>query len=90
MDEIRIINSIEEITEFDVKYAHISKPHRWIRVDKDGEQEFCVYGMVSGDQSTAITTSNWNKVKIWKTFNGVMRALKNYIKIGSWGMKHWE
>jgi hypothetical protein len=46
--------------------------------------------MVSGDQSTSITTSNWNQVKVWKTFNGVVRALKNYSNDSGWGMGHWK
>ncbi len=90
MNEIKVVNSIDEITEFDVKYAHVSKPRKWIQIDKDGEKEFCVYGLVSGDQSTSITTSNWNEVKYWKTFSGVIRALKLYSKSGQWGMKHWQ
>jgi len=90
MTEIKIINSIDEITEFDVMYAHCDKPSRWIRIDKDGEKEFCVYGMISGDIPTVVGTSKHNEVKVWKTFNGVIRALKKYSKDGSWGMRHWN
>ncbi len=86
---IKIIKSIDEITESDIKYAHVSKPSQWISIDKEGEKEFCVYGFVSGDQPTSITTSNWNEVKIWKTFNGVIRTLKKYSKDGSYGFRHW-
>lgn len=89
-EEIILVNSIDEITKTDTKYAHVSKPKRWITIDKDAEKEYCVYGMVSGDQPTSITTSNWNQVKVWKTFNGVLRGLKKYSTKNSWGMKHWN
>jgi hypothetical protein len=90
MNDIKIVNSIEEIKEPNVKYAHISKPTKWIRIDEDGEKEFCVYGLVSGDNPTSITGSNWNMVKVWRTFNGTIRALNNYSKNGAWGMSHWN
>ncbi len=89
-NEIKIIKSIDEITEYDVMYAHESKPSRWIRIDKDSEKEFCIYGLISGDQPTSITTSNWNQVKVWKTINGAIRSLKKYSQDGRWGMRHWS
>lgn len=89
MNDIIIVNSIDEITKCNVKYAHASRPNRWIQVDKDSETEYCVYGMVTGEFPQSVTTSNWQRVKVWKTFKGVIRALKLYSKDGSWGMRHW-
>ncbi len=89
-NEIKVIKSIDEITEHGIKYAHESRPRKWIQIDKDGEKEFCVYGLISGDQPTSVTTSNWNQVKVWKTFSGVVRTLKKYSQKGQWGMRHWD
>lgn len=90
MNDIKIVNSIEDIKEPNVKYAHISKPTKWIRIDEDGEKEFCVYGLVSGDMPTSITGSGWNSVKVWRTFNGVVRSLIKYSETSLWGMHHWN
>jgi len=90
MNDIIIVDSIDEITQCDVKYAHSSKPSKWIQIDKDGEKEFCVFGFVCGNQPTSITTSNWNQVKDWKTFNGVIRSLKKYSEEHNWGLSHWS
>lgn len=87
--EIKIINSLDEITETGVRYAHVSRRGQWIQIDKDAEKEFCVYGMVSGNQPTTICASNVYRVKYWKTFNGVIRSLKKYSQDGGWGMRHW-
>jgi hypothetical protein len=89
-DEIILVNSIDEITKTDTKYAHVSNPNKWIKIDKDAENEYSVYGMVCGDQPTAITGSNVYLVKNWKTFNGVKNSLKRYSKDGGWGMNHWK
>ena len=87
--DIQIVKSIDEITQYDVKYAHISNPSKYIRIDKDGENEYCIWGMICGDQPTNVTESG-NMVKYWKTFNGVKRALKKYSEKGYWGMRHWN
>jgi hypothetical protein len=87
--DIQIINSIDEIVQCDVKYAHKSKPRKYICIDKDGEKEYCIFGYICGDQPTA-ATENANRVKYWKTFNGVKRALKKYSQTGEWGMRHWN
>ena len=88
-EEIIVINSIDEITEVGIRYAHSSKPLKWISIDKDGN-EYCLYGMISGDLPTFATGSNWNQVKFWKKFNGVIKAIKIFSKNGSWGLRHWD
>lgn len=87
--EIKIVNSIDEITQHDVKYAHVSHPSKYISIDKDGDKEYCIHGMICGDQPTVVT-ENANRVKIWKSFNGAKRALKSYSKKGYWGTRHWD
>jgi len=87
--KIKIVNSIEEITEVNVQYAHISKPSKWISIDDDNDGTFSVYGMVSGDMPTSITGSNCNMVKSWKTLKGVKNYLVKCSENGSWGMNHW-
>lgn len=87
---ITIVNSIEEITEYDKKYAHASKPFKWIQIEKEPDGTFTVYGMVSGSFPTSITGSNSNYIKHWKTFNGVKRYLTLCLKSGEWGMGHWK
>lgn len=88
--EIKIVNSIAEITEVNLKYAHFNKPDKWIAIDDDNDGTFSIYGMVSGDMPTSVTGSNWNTVKFWKTFKGVKRYLTKCSENGSWGMRHWE
>lgn len=87
--EIKIVNSVDEITQYNVKYAHASRPSKYISIDKDGDKEYCIFGMICGDQPTSVTESG-NMVKVWKTFNGAKRALKKYSQNGYWGTKHWN
>jgi len=84
----QLINSINEITEYDVKYAHVNYPNEWIRIDLEDEGNFSVFGFVSGDLPTSITVGNY--VKEWKTFAGVKRYLKKCVENGSWGMSRFK
>lgn len=87
--EIKIVNSVDEITQYNVKYAHASRPSKYISIDKDGDKEYCIHGMICGDQPTVVT-ENANRVKNWKSFNGALRALKTYSHDNRWGMGHWN
>lgn len=84
-----LISSIDEITQPNIQYAHISKPSKWIRIDLESDGTYMIFGMVCGDHPTVITNGS-NMCRIWKTFKGA----KNYLKIcsnnGSWGMRHWN
>ncbi len=84
-----VINSIDEIIEADVRYAHFSKPDKYISIDKEFDGTFTIYGYICGDTPTAVTTSG-NMCQVWKTFNGAKRALKLFAKKSYWGMAHWN
>lgn len=89
-EDFKIIDSIDEIIDCDTRYAHSSKPNKYISIDMDYDGTFSIYGMVCGDHATAITREgNWNYVKEWKTFNGAKKALKLYAEKSEWGMSHW-
>jgi len=87
MEEIKVVNSIDEITDIRTKYAHISSPKKWIEIRKGSDGRFDIYGMICGSLPTWV--ANGVMVKSWKTFNGVIRALKGFSKSGAWGMRHW-
>ncbi len=86
---IVVITSIDEIKEADVRYAHTSKPNKYISIDKEPDGTFTVYGYISGDHPTAVTVSG-NMCKEWITFEGAKRSLKQFAKNGQWGMSHWN
>ena len=44
--------------------------------------------MICGDFPTSVTNGTY--VQVWKTFEGIKRALKRYSENGSWGMSHWK
>lgn len=88
MKEIKLINNLDEITEYDVKYAHVNSPNKYIQIDLEPEGTFSVFGFVCGDQPTSI--SNGQYVKEWKTFAGVLRYLKKCSENGSWGMNRFK
>jgi hypothetical protein len=84
MKDIKLINSIDEITEYDVRYAHVNYPNKWIEIELEPEGTFSVYGHVSGDQPTSITNGQY--VKEWKTFKGVLNYLRKCTLDDGWGM----
>lgn len=88
MKEIKLINSLDEITEYDVKYAHVNYPSQYITIDLEPEGTFSVFGFVSGDQPTCISSGQY--AKEWKTFAGVLRYLKKCSESGSWGMHRFK
>ena len=88
MKDIRLINSLDEITEYGVRYAHISHPIKYIEIELEPEGTFSVFGFVSGEEPTSITNGNY--VKEWKTFQGVLRYLKKCSENGGWGMKKFK
>lgn len=90
MNEIIIIDTISQITKWNTKYAHSSKPSKWIMIKSDSDKEFCLYGLISGNFLTYATASKWNEVKVWRTFNGAIKALNLFAENGSWGMRHWN
>lgn len=72
--ETKLIESLDEVKEWDVRYAHVSSPSKWIMIELEPEGTFSVYGYISGDHPTYITR-NINYVKEWKTFKGVINYL---------------
>lgn len=88
MKEVKLINSIDEITEYDVRYAHFNSPSKWIQIDLEPEGTFSVFGYISGDQPTSITTGQY--VKEWKTFKGVLNYLRKCSKDGRWGIGRFK
>ena len=88
MEEIKLINSLDEITEYDTRYAHVNYPNKWIEIELEPEGTFSVYGFVSGDQPTCITNGQY--VKEWKTFKGALSYLKKCSIDGGWGMSKFR
>lgn len=88
MKEIKLISSLDEITEYNVRYAHVNYPSKWIEIELEPEGTFSVYGFVCGDQPTSITNGQY--VKEWKTFKGVLRYLKHCSVDGGWGMNKFK
>ena len=86
---IFVISSLDEIDALNIKFAHPSKPNKWIRIEQDSATEFSVYGMVSGDSPTSVTTNGYY-VKTWKNLENVKKALKRFADNGDWGMSHWK
>ena len=84
-----LISSIDEITQSDTRYAHISKPSKWIQINLEYDGEYTIFGMVFGDQPTAVSKSGF-MCRTWKTFKGAKNYLKICSKNGSWGMGHWN
>lgn len=88
MEKIVLINDVNEITEYNVKYAHTNYPKKWILIELEPEGTFSVSGFVSGDLPTFITNGEY--VKEWKTFKGVVRFLKRCTEDGRWGMNKFK
>lgn len=86
---IIVINSIDEIEQVGLDYAHASKPEKHISINKNNDGTFYIHGYVSGQMPSAITASG-NYIKEWKTFAGAKRSLKQFAKTGAWGMSHWH
>lgn len=86
MKEIKLISSLDEIIEYDVKYAHVNSPNKYIQIDLEPEGTFSVF--VCGDQPTSITNGQY--IKEWKTFTGVLRYLKKCSEKGHWGMYRFK
>lgn len=86
MDNYKIINSVDEITEEDIlnntKYRTPHSSH-WFDIEKDKEEGYCVYGIICGDMPTHVTIGQY--VKFWKTLNGVKRAIKRFAIKNYWG-----
>jgi len=82
---MKLINSIDEITEQDVinKEKLITpKSQRWFEIKK-GKEGYTVYGMICG--STPNFVSRNNEVIFYKTLNNVKRGLKRFVINGYWG-----
>lgn len=88
-DTIKVIASINDITEADIKYAYLPQPDKWIRIRKEDDDTFYIDGMICGEHPDIVTEKK-NRVKIWKTFNGAVRAIKGWNKQGGWGVSHWK
>lgn len=89
MQNIIIIDNISQIEKPNVRYAHRSNASKWIMIEYSYcNKDFCVSKLINGKMPTIIGSET--KVKYWKTFNGVRRALKTYSKDGRWGMSHWN
>jgi hypothetical protein len=85
--EIKVISSLDEITEVDVYYAHTSRPHKYIKLDLDTDGTISIYGKICGDHPTFVSSGQY--VKSWKSVRTAIKALKIYANDGSWGMGHW-
>jgi hypothetical protein len=90
MDEYKIIKTVEEITEEDiknkVKFSTEYNRYKYFQVDKL-EEGYMIYGHVSGDMPTSVCLGTY--VRTWKKLNGVKRAIKRFSKNGSWGFFKW-
>ena len=84
---MEIISKIEEITEPNIKYATCdSLQARWFQIDLDKEG-YCIYGYVSGSMPTSVC--NGSMVKYWKTWKGVISAIRKFAQKGNWGFQNY-
>jgi hypothetical protein len=82
---MKLINSIDEITEQDVinKEKFITpKSHQWFEIKK-ARNEYTIYGMICGDVPNFISGNN--QVIFYKTLNNVKRGLKRFVINNYWG-----
>jgi len=77
--ETKIINSIEEITEFNVSYSFIGT-NIVVEIQSNfSNDEYCVC-IIKDWRSDWLTGTNRNTVQSWKTFNWAFRAFKKWVE----------
>jgi hypothetical protein len=82
---MKLINSIDEITEQDVinKEKFITpKSQAWFEIKKD-KYGYVIYGMICGSFPNFVSRDD--KVIPYKTLNNVKRGLKRFVINGYWG-----
>ena len=87
MDNFKIIYSIDEIEDVrlgeNIKYCTPDCLDKFFTIQWSHEAGYSIYGHVSGDHPTFVG-SGWN-VKSWKTFSGVIKAIKKFTVNHEWG-----
>jgi hypothetical protein len=89
MEHIKVITSVDEITINDIYYTFttLNRQDKFFKINYDETFGYSIYGNIAGDNPTYVGV-NWN-VKYWKTFNGVITAIKKFTKEGYWGFNQW-
>lgn len=83
VESVKIIRRIEDIKKSNIKYATRTSGHnRWFMIDHDKEG-YCIYGYVCGQMPTSVCKTSY--VTYWKTWNGLIRAIRLFAKSGAWG-----
>ena len=81
------IQNVEDIKEYNVEYNTVSNgSNRYFKINKD-EEGFYIYGHVCGQMTHSVCIGEY--IKYWKTWNGVIRAIKRFAKDGSWGFQNF-
>lgn len=85
-EEYKIIIDIDEITEQDIilRKKYITRnSNRWFEIIKDNSGYY-IRGLICGDNPTYVASQIWN-VRHWKTYKGVIKAIKLFAEKGHWG-----
>lgn len=89
--DVKIISSISEIEDaklgHSIKYSTIHNPNNFFELHWNMELGYLIYGHISGQQPTYVS-NGWN-IKYWKTFNGVIKAIKKFIDNREWGFQNF-
>lgn len=82
-----IIHSINEIIKPSIKYTTYNGLNpKWFQIDKESEG-YCIYGYVCGSIPTSVCKGDM--VQFWKTWNGVIKAIRRFTQEGSWGFQNY-